>query len=128
MRILHGVDLVEIGSVSKLLDEQHEQFLQRCFLPQEIEDVGKGVDRPAKFASRFAAKEAVMKALGTGFSEGIGFLDIEVKTAKSGSPSVKLHGRAAEEAMAIGVSHWTLSLSHEADYALASVIGMVETS
>ena len=128
MRILHGVDLVEVRSVANLLADEDQHFVRRCFLPKEVGDAGKGMNMPAKLATRFAAKESVMKALGTGFSGGIGFLDIEVQTAQSGAPSIVLHRKAAKVADAIGVSSWAVSMSHDGDYAIASVIAVVEAS
>jgi holo-[acyl-carrier protein] synthase len=123
MQVFHGVDLVEISSFEKLLADPENHFLTRCFLPSEVTDAGTGPNRSAKLAARFAAKEAVMKALGTGFSAGIGFQDIRIESLGSGAPIAKLQGNAAAKAEALGISAWALSTSHDGGYAIASVIG-----
>ena len=76
MMIAHGIDLVDIPSTTRLLDDPTDQFLNRCFTAQEQASVANGGDRAARLSGRFAVKEAVMKALGTGFGEGVGFLDV----------------------------------------------------
>lgn len=123
MQIFHGIDLVEISSLEKLLNGSDDQFLARCFQPSEVADAGTGPNRLAKLAARFAAKEAIMKALGTGFSAGIGFQDIKIETLGSGAPIAKLQGKAAARAEALGISAWSLSTSHGGGYAIASAIG-----
>lgn len=122
--IAHGIDLVDVSSTSRLLADPTEQFLMRCFTANEQATVGNGADRSHRLAGRFATKEAVMKALGTGFGEGIGFLDIETVTMASGAPSIVLHGKARRRAELLGISSWLVSTSHEANVAIASVIGL----
>jgi holo-[acyl-carrier protein] synthase len=116
--IVHGIDLVEIASTERLLNAPGSHHLKRCFT------AGIGFERVAKLSGRFAAKEAVMKALGTGFGEGIGFLDIEVLTMPSGQPTIKLHREAEAQATRLGIATWLISTSHEAGFAIASVIGL----
>lgn len=98
MMIAHGIDLVDIPSTARLLDDPTDQFLARCFTMQEQASVANGGDRAARLSGRFAVKEAVMKALGTGFGEGVGFLDIETVTQISGAPTIVLHGEAKRRA------------------------------
>ncbi len=94
MIIAHGIDLVDIAHTARLLTDPTDQLLTRCFTQQEQESAGNGADRAARLSGRLAAKEAVMKALGTGFSAGVGFLSIEVVTLPSGAPTIVLHGEA----------------------------------
>lgn len=124
--IVHGIDLVEISSTARLLGDPTGQFLQRCFTAQEQLSAGNGADRAARLSGRFAVKEAVMKALGTGFAEGLGFLDIETVTLASGAPSIVLHREALRRAELVGISSWLVSTSHEGDMAIASVIGLAD--
>src|SRR4051794_33340110 len=111
--VAHGIDLVDLSSTARLLTDPTEQFLRRCFTTQEQMSVGNGVDRSARLSGRFAIKEAVMKALGTGFGGGVGFLDIETITLASGAPSILLHGEARRRAELLGINSWLVSTSHE---------------
>lgn len=124
MIIAHGVDLVDVSSTARLLADPSGQFLTRCFTDHEQTSAGGGADRSARLSGRFAIKEAVMKALGTGFGEGVGFLDIETITLASGAPSIALHGEARRRAELLGISSWLVSTSHEGTMAIASVIGL----
>ncbi|MFT9221197.1 holo-ACP synthase [Gluconobacter oxydans] len=124
MIISHGVDLVDIPSTTRLLSDPDNNFLTRCFTYQEQQAAGHGTDRAAKLSGRLATKEAVMKALGTGFSQGVGFLSIEVVNLPSGAPSIVLHGEAQRKADILGIVSWLVSTSHEGTMAIASVIGI----
>jgi len=124
MMIAHGIDLVDVSSTARLLADPTDQFLTRCFTANEQASAGSGVDRSQRLSGRFATKEAVMKALGSGFGEGIGFLDIETITLASGAPSIVLYGEARRRAELLGISSWLVSTSHEANMAIASVIGL----
>ena len=124
MIIAHGVDLVAIAETERLLGEPTGQFLTRCFTAREQTDIGTGTERAARLSSRFAVKEAVMKALGTGFNDGVGFLDIEVMTLVSGAPSLVLVGVAKARADAMGIARWLVSNSHEGGMAIGSVIAL----
>lgn len=126
MMIAHGIDLVDIAHTARLLADPTDQLLIRCFTLQEQDAVGTGTDREARLSGRLAAKEAVMKALGTGFSGGIGFLSIEVVTLPSGAPTIVLHGAAQKRAETLGISSWLVSTSHEGGMAIASVIGLAD--
>jgi holo-[acyl-carrier protein] synthase len=124
MRIIgHGVDLVEIARIERMLDDHGDRFVARCYTPEEraYADASAAV-RGERYAARFAAKEAVLKALGTGLRDGIEWTDIGVTRDASGAPSVHLVGRAAEVAAARGIEAWNLSLSHAGGMAMASVI------
>jgi holo-[acyl-carrier protein] synthase len=124
MILAHGIDLVDIPHTTRLLDDPADQFLARCFTKQEQGAAGTGNDRAARLSGRLAVKEAVMKALGTGFAEGIGFLSIEVVNLPSGAPAIVLHGEAERRADALGIRSWLVSTAHEGDMAIASVIAL----
>ena len=113
-----GVDIIEISRVREVLERYGQRFLDRVFTHGEIEYC-RG--RAPNLAARFAAKEATMKALGTGV-RGVGWKDIEVVRASSGAPSVELHGRAEQRARQLGVKEISLSLSHSREYAIAFVV------
>lgn len=121
--IAHGIDLTSIDRVRTLLDEHGDRFLERCFTADEaVYAIAGGVQRYQRFAARFAAKEAVMKALGTGWAQGVAWRDIEVWRDERGVPCLRLSGLAAEIARERGIDHWHLSLSHTAELAMASAI------
>lgn len=114
-----GVDLVEVERITAAVTRHGPTFLQRIFTPQEIAFCGV---RHERLAARFAAKEAVAKAFGTGIGAAMGFQDIEVVNEASGRPSVVLHRGAAATATARGVVKIHLSLSHTASHAIAQVV------
>ena len=114
-----GVDVIEIGRVAATLERFGDRFLQRVYTPGEIEYC-RG--RAPQLAARFAAKEAVMKALGTG-TRGVGWREVEVTRKRTGEPQIALHGRAAARAQHLGIDRLAVSLSHSRDYAVASVVG-----
>ncbi len=115
----HGIDIIEISRIGKAVDSWGDRFLNRLFTSGEIEYC-RG--RAPELAARFAGKEAVMKALGTGHV-GISPRDIEILSSKGGAPVVHLTGTAKERAEEIGLDRLVISLSHSRDYAIASVIG-----
>jgi holo-[acyl-carrier protein] synthase len=118
----NGVDLVEVARVERALATHGERFLARVYTPGErVYCLAKARPGPS-LAARFAAKEAVMKCLGTGWSDGVGFSQIEVVRGPKGAPSLVLHGRAAEHAQALGIRRWHLSLTHTEHGALAFAI------
>lgn len=118
----NGIDIVDVERIERMITRQKDRFLQRVFTQEEI-DFCKKKARPAvHFAARFAAKEAVAKALGTGFSKGIRMRDIEVVRAEDGAPKVNLHGKASKLYDALGGKSIFLSLSHTGEQAIAHVI------
>jgi holo-[acyl-carrier protein] synthase len=123
MIIAVGTDAIEVERVRRAVDHPQwgERFRQRVFTPGEIVYCLKRARYCESFAARFAAKEAVMKALGTGYGRGVWWRDIEVVRA-SGRPTIVLHGGAQRRALEIGASRWHLSLTHTAGQALAHVI------
>jgi holo-[acyl-carrier protein] synthase len=117
-----GVDIIEISRVAATVDRFGDRFLQRIYTANEIAYC-RG--RAPQLAARFAAKEAVMKALGTG-TRGVGWREVEVTRKRTGEPGIELHGRAAERAKKLGIDRLALSISHSRDYAVASVVSRVE--
>ena len=113
-----GVDIIEIPRVRLVFEKYGQRFLDRVFTADEIAYC-RG--RASNLAARFAAKEAAMKALGTGI-RGVAWKDIEVVRQESGAPSIQLHGRAKNRAQRLGIQEMALSLSHSREYAVASVI------
>lgn len=118
----HGIDLTEVDRIDEMLAEHGDRFVQRCFTPREIADAGDGPRRVEHLAARFAAKEAALKALGTGWAQGVGWTDVAVHRAESGKPELVITGRAAVVAAERGITRWHVSLTHTKDHAVASVI------
>ena len=118
-----GVDLVEISRIRRALERWGDRFLQRVYTPAEIAHC-RG--RAPELAVRFAAKEAISKALGVGiwWPGGIAWHEAEVLSDPLGKPEVYLHGSAAERAHALGLDQWAISLSHSDDNGIAMVVAM----
>ena len=114
-----GVDIVEIDRVERAVARGGDRFLNRIYTEAEI---ALYRERPSELAARFAGKEAVMKALGTG-TRGVGWRDIEIIPNRRGKPVVVLRGRAQARARALGLDDLAISLSHSKDFAVASVVG-----
>jgi holo-[acyl-carrier protein] synthase len=117
-----GIDVVEVPRVAAALERFGERFVQRVFTEGEIRYCESKANRVESFAARFAAKEAGMKALGTGWNHGIRWRDLEVRRQPGGRPTLVFHGKAAEFAIHLGVAHVALSLTHTAAEAIAQVI------
>jgi len=121
----HGIDLVETARIADMVERHGGRFLQRCFTAAEQAYAEARVRRRDEhLAARFAAKEATLKALGTGWRHGIAWTDIEVVREPSGRPALRLTGEADRIARAQGIRTWHLSLSHTARYATASVLAL----
>ncbi|HEX2093160.1 MAG TPA: holo-ACP synthase [Longimicrobiaceae bacterium] len=117
-----GMDLVQIGRVRELLERRGERALHRLFTPGEVARCRGGRSPAESFAARFAAKEAFFKALGTGWGRGGRWTEVEVVSAPSGAPSLRLHGTAAARAGARGVRRIHLTLTHTEGTAGACVV------
>jgi holo-[acyl-carrier protein] synthase len=122
MRVCTGIDLIEIERIAESIDRHGERFLARVFTPEERKTCAGRVE---SLAARFAAKEAVAKALGSGI-DGFGFLEIEITRDEKGAPGLCLHGVAAERAKQQGLKNWSISLSHSQSHATAIAIGYAE--
>jgi len=117
-----GVDLCEVPRIEQAMARYGERFKQRVYTDREIAYAERKANRYERYAARFAAKEAGMKALGTGWRGGIRWRDFEVTNLASGRPTLAFHGKAAEIAARLGVRNIALSLTHTREQALAMVI------
>jgi holo-[acyl-carrier protein] synthase len=118
-----GIDLCEVERMEKALAAPHgTRFRERVFTAGEIAYADRKTNRAERYAARFAAKEAGMKALGTGWRNGLSWRDLEVLNLASGRPTLRLHGKAAEIAERLGVRNISLSLTHTTQQAMAFVI------
>ena len=117
-----GVDICEVPRIEASVVRFGSRFLERIFTAREIAYADRKANRFERYAARFAAKEAGMKALGTGWTGGITWHDFEVVNLPSGRPTLTFHGRAAEVAAKLGVRSVALSLTHTKEQALAMVI------
>lgn len=115
-----GIDLIEVYRIEAALDRWGDRFLTRIYTEAERM---RYRDKPLSLAARFAAKEAVMKALGTGV-RGVGWKDIEIMPDRRGKPFVRLYGRGLARAQELGIQLWDISLTHTKDYSLASVVAL----
>ena len=121
----HGIDIVETARIRKLVEDHGRHFLDRCFTPAEQDYCSQNNKRYFEhLAGRFAAKEAVLKVLGTGWRGGIAWTDIEIIKQNSGQPTIQLTGECAAIAAQQGIAHWHVSISHIETHATASAIGL----
>jgi len=118
MQVKTGIDIIEIPRIQAALDRHGDRFLQRVFTSAEVEEC-RG--RAAALAIRFAAKEAAVKALGTGIGP-VGWREVETLHKRSGEPYLVLHGRASLVAESLGLTSWAVSLSHSQENAIAVVV------
>ena len=122
-----GVDMVEIPRIARAIERWGERFLSRVYTPDEIT---RCRGRVPELAARFAAKEAISKALGVGiwWRGGIAWTEAEVRSNRLGKPEIRLYGRAAEYARQEGLDQWAISLSHTDEHAIAMVVAMRSTA
>ena len=118
MTLAVGVDIIDVSRVQAILDRHQARFLTRVYTPQEVADCQ---GQAPSLAARWAAKEAVSKALGCGW-DGIQWTEIEIVRTPHGQPLVSLHGAARTLAEQMGLRQWAISLSHTATYAVAFVV------
>ena len=117
-----GIDIAEVPRIRQSIARFGDRFLQRIYTAGEIRYCDSKANRVERYAARFAAKEAAMKALGTGWSHGVRWRDCEVVRQPGGRPTIAFHGRAGDIAAKLGVKNAALSLSHTAEQAIAQVI------
>lgn len=117
-----GSDIVEVARIRKLLQDKREEFLKRVFTREEIEYCESRARPEIHFAARFAAKEALMKAIGTGWSQGVGFGQIRIHNNDEGRPDLTVSDVAAEMVKALGGRRLWVTLSHTKEVAMATVI------
>ena len=117
-----GIDIAEVNRVEAAIARHGRRFLERVFTDGEIAYCESHRNRFERYAGRFAAKEAAMKALGTGWTNGVRWVDIEVARETSGRPALVLHGVTHQHAKRLGVRRISLSITHSGNTALAEVI------
>jgi holo-[acyl-carrier protein] synthase len=117
-----GVDLAEVDRIRAAIGRYGRRFIERIYTPAEIAYVERKANRFERYAGRFAAKEAGMKAIGTGCKQGVRWQDFEVANLPSGRPTLKLHGEAERIAGQLGVKLISLSITHTAELGMAHVI------
>lgn len=117
-----GVDIAEVPRIRGSIERFGDRFLQRIFTAGEIRYCERKANRYERYAARFAAKEAGMKALGTGWSHGVRWRDIEVVRPPGQRPTIQFHGEAAAIAAKLGTRNISLSITHTSEQALAHVI------
>lgn len=121
----HGIDIVEIARIRRSVEEHAERFLDRVYTPAEQAYCSRSKKRFFEhLAGRFAAKEAVLKVLGTGWRGGISWTDIEILPEPSGQPIIRLSGECLRIATELGIARWHVSISHIETHATASAIGL----
>ena len=124
----HGIDLVDVTEVRRWIEDPRDPLIPRCFVHEELDDVGDGPDRVERLSGRLAAKEAVLKAMGTGFGAGVAFSDVVIHRVPGKPPQVRLVGGARKAAVERGITTWQLSISHTREMAMASAIAISSTS
>ena len=117
-----GIDVAEVKRIGKVVESQGERFVKRVYTEAEAAYCQQFKNKYERYAGRFAAKEAAMKALGTGWSRGVKWVDVEVLRQRGGRPTLQLHGQARKIADSLGVKNIALSITHTAEQAFAVVI------
>lgn len=117
-----GIDIAEVPRIAESIRRFGERFIRRVFTDGEIRYCDSKANRFERYAARFAAKEAAMKALGTGWNNGVRWRDVEVAREPGRRPTIKFHGKAAEFAARLNTKNISLSISHTPEQAIASVI------
>lgn len=117
-----GIDVAEVGRIQEVIEAQRERFLRRVYTLDEVAYCEQFKNKYERYAGRFAVKEAAMKALGTGWSRGVRWVDVEVVRHAGGRPSLALRGEAKKIADAMGVKNILVTISHTAEQAIGQVI------
>jgi holo-[acyl-carrier protein] synthase len=117
-----GIDVAEVKRIQAVIESQREKFLRRVYTANEAAYCEQFKNKYERYAGRFAVKEAAMKALGTGWSRGVRWVDVEVVRQKGGRPTLALKGEARKIADALGVKNIAVSITHTAEHAFAQVI------
>ena len=122
--IAHGIDLVDFPRIESMVKDHGQRFLDRVFTAREQADADKRKNRIERLAGRFAAKEAVMKLIGTGWRSGVAWTDIEVTNGPLGEPVLSVTGGVKQIADEAGIGEITISITHTADFAIASAMAL----
>ena len=126
--VAHGIDLVDRPRIEQMIKRHGERFIDRVFTAAEQAYAEANKDRVEKLAGRFAAKEAVLKLMGTGWRGKIAWTDIEVVNNALGQPEVTLAGEVKKLADGLGIRHISVSITHTANFAIASAVALTEKS
>jgi holo-[acyl-carrier protein] synthase len=122
--IAHGIDLVDRPRIEQMVERHGDRFVNRVFTASEQAYADANKDRTEKLAGRFAAKEAVLKLMGTGWRGKIAWTDIEVVNNAAGQPEVTLSGEVEKLAAKLGIEHISVSITHTANFAIASAVAL----
>jgi holo-[acyl-carrier protein] synthase len=126
--IAHGIDLVDFPRIEDMVARHGERFLDRVFTASEQQYANSNKNGIEKLAGRFAAKEAVLKLVGTGWRGKIAWTDIEVVNTETGQPQVKLSGEVKKIADKLGITQISVSITHTANFAIASAVALAESN
>ena len=126
--IAHGIDLVDFPRIERMVEQHGERFVNRVFTPTEQGYAESNKNSIEKLAGRFAAKEAVLKLIGTGWRGKIAWTDIEVVNNEMGQPEVKLDGEVKKIAQSLGISQISVSITHTANFAMASAVALTQSN
>ena len=126
-KISHGIDLVDFPRIGEMKERHGSRFLERVFTESELEYARSNKNEVEKLAGRFAAKEAVLKLMGTGWRGKITWTDIEVINDQMGRPEVNLTGEVKRLAGELGIKDISLSITHTANFAIASAVALIES-
>jgi len=126
--IAHGIDLVDFPRIEQMVNRHSRRFLDRLFTPAEQAYADSNKNGMEKLAGRFAAKEAVLKLMGTGWRGKIAWTDIEIVNSPTGQPQVTLTGEVEKIAKKLGIEQISVSITHTANFAIASAVALAEKS
>lgn len=123
-----GTDIVDCQRIARMIEKHEDSFITKVYTPWEIEYCGTRKAATQHYAGRWAAKEAILKAMGTGWAKGIQWTDLEIRNAMGGAPSVALGGAAADICESMGISEIKISISHSELFATAFAVAVGENS
>jgi holo-[acyl-carrier protein] synthase len=126
--VAHGIDLVDCPRIEGMVKQHGERFVERVFTAAEQAYADANKDRIEKLAGRFAAKEAILKLVGTGWRGKIAWTDIEIVNSKTGQPEVNLYGEVKKLAENLRIRHISVSITHTANFAIASAVALAESN
>ena len=126
--VAHGIDLVDCPRIEQMIERHGERFIRRVFTDAEQAYAEKNKNEVEKLAGRFAAKEAILKLLGTGWRGKIAWTDIEIINNAAGQPEVTLGGEVRKIADKLGIKHISVSITHTANFAIASAVALAQKS
>jgi len=126
--VAHGIDLVDCPRIEAMIERHGERFVQRVFTAAEQAYAEANKNDVEKLAGRFAAKEAILKLMGTGWRGKIAWTDIEITNNSSGQPEVTLNGEVEKIAGKLGIEHISVSITHTANFAIASAVALAKSN